>query len=214
MFVDDLEEPALTEVDEAHFRRVLRMKADDLLNVSDGKGSWRPAKLAADGLALEPVGEVCRVDPPAASITVAFAPTKGDRPEWTVQKLTELGVSRIVPVRTERSVVTWPPKRADRQRERWRKIGREAAMQSRRTRLPEIDAMVDLVNLVEMASPVFLCAPGGDRLEPQDATFVVGPEGGFAPSELSRVKTVDLGVDTILRTETAAVVAATLALSR
>jgi len=87
--------------------------------VSDGAGSWaRMVWMAARGEPpmLEPLsggsgpggdGAVQFEDPPTPALTVAFAPTKGERPEWVVQKLTELGVDRIVPMISERSVVRW-----------------------------------------------------------------------------------------------------------
>ena len=72
-------------------------------------------------------------------LTVAFAPTKGERPEWVVQKLTELGVDRIVPLISERSVVRWAGERGAGAVERLRRVAREAAAQSRRVWLPDVE---------------------------------------------------------------------------
>ena len=69
---------------------------------------------------------------------MAFAPVKGERPEWVVQKLTELGIDRIVPLRTERSVVRWTGERGQATVERLRRVAREAAAQCRRVWLPEV----------------------------------------------------------------------------
>ena len=71
-------------------------------------------------------------------LTVAFAPVKGERPEWVVQKLTELGIDRIVPLRSERSVVRWTGTRGQATVERLRRVAREAAAQCRRVWLPEV----------------------------------------------------------------------------
>ncbi len=79
--------------------------------------------------------------PPAPTITVAFALVKGERPELVVQKLTELGVDRIVPFLAERSVVRWEPDKAERNATRLRRVAVEAAMQCRRTWLPEVAAL-------------------------------------------------------------------------
>ena len=65
-------------------------------------------------------------------LTVVFAPVKGERPEWVVQKLTELGIDRIVPLRSERSVVRWTGQRGQATVERLRRVAREAAAQCRR----------------------------------------------------------------------------------
>ena len=81
------------------------------------------------------------------AVTVAFAPVKGDRPEWVVQKLTELGVDRIVPITTRRSVVSWEGDRATRVAGEAFPGGPGGASQSRRTRLPEIGPVSSLAGL-------------------------------------------------------------------
>ena len=86
---------------------------------------------------------------PQPEITVAFVPAKGDRPDWVVQKLTELGVDRIMPIRSRRSVVRWERDRADRAVDRLRRISREAAAQCRRAWLPEV---TDVTTVEAMAS--------------------------------------------------------------
>ena len=142
---------------------------------------------------------------------MAFAPTKGDRPEWVVQKLTELGVDRIVPLRTARSVVRWEGDRALRQVERLRRIAREASAQSRRVWLPEVTGVCVLGAVAEVAgaAPV-LADPGGGPPGLDRPVVAVGPEGGWDDDERSAATaTVGLG-PTVLRAETAAVAAATL----
>jgi len=98
---------------------------------------------------LVPDGPAVVDEYPATEVTVAFAPTKGDRPEWVAQKLTELGVDRIVPLRTSRSVVRWEEDRAAKSVERLRRVVREAASQCRRARLPEV---TDVCRLDEVAA--------------------------------------------------------------
>jgi 16S rRNA (uracil1498-N3)-methyltransferase len=140
-----------------------------------------------------------------------MAVAKGDRPEWAVQKLTELGVDRIIPVTAARSVVRWDPDRADRHLTRWRAVARAAAMQSRRLVLPVVEELVSLPDLLAERHPgVALAEPGGAAPGLDRPTVLVGPEGGWTDEELAgAVPTVDLG-PTVLRTETAAVVAGTL----
>ena len=132
-FVAELAAPVLDAGDRHHLERVLRLRPGDCVSVSDGHGGWR---LCRFGPVLEPAGEVARDPGPSPTVTVAFALTKGERPEWAVQKLTEVGVDRIVPMAAARSVVRWGPDRAAANVERLRRVAREAAMQCRRTWLP------------------------------------------------------------------------------
>ena len=87
------------------------------------------------------------------ALTVAFAPIKGERPEWVVQKLTELGIDRIVPLRSERSVVRWTAQRGQAAVERLRRVAREAAAQCRRVWLPEVAETVAFADLAMLGGP-------------------------------------------------------------
>lgn len=204
-FVDDLDAPALDPDDHHHLERVLRLNAGDLVTVADGEGSWRPCLF---GARLEPAGGIV-VDPePSPVLTVAFTLVKGDRPEWTVQKLTELGVDVIVPMHTERSVVRWTGERGERHVARLRRVAREAAMQSRRSRLPHVEAVASFAQVAARPGAL-VAAPGGRAPTTGDATVLVGPEGGWTAAELQGATTLDLG-PTVLRAETAAVAAAVL----
>ena len=88
------------------------------------------------------------------ALTVVFAPTKGERPEWVVQKLTELGIDRIVPLRSERSVVRWSGQRGQATAERLRRVAREAAAQCRRVWLPEVADTIAFEDLGALGRPV------------------------------------------------------------
>ena len=154
-------------------------------------------------------GGIVREERPAPEVTVAFAPVKGDRPEWVVQKLTELGVDRIVPLGTARGVVRWDGERAERSLERLRRVARAAAMQSRRTWLPEVTGLVPFADAVAWEGAA-LAEPGGDPPTLASPVVLVGPEGGWAQDELAaEVPRVGLG-PTILRAETAALAAGVL----
>jgi 16S rRNA (uracil1498-N3)-methyltransferase len=205
VFVADLAEPALDPVDEHHLRRVLRMGDGAELCCSDGGGRWRPVRL---GAALVPDGEIVHAPAAEPGLCVATAVPKGDRPEWLVQKLTEVGIDRIVLLETERSVVRWRGDRADRQLDRLRRIAREAAMQSRRCTVPRIEGPVRPSGLVGPGTVV--AEPGGGPLGADATCVLIGPEGGWAPTERDGLgPPIGLG-PTILRTETAAVVAGSL----
>lgn len=203
VFVDDLETPILRDDDAHHVLRVLRLRDGEALSVSDGAGRWRTC--AVSGSAIEATSAISSVDPPTPVVTVGFALTKGDKPELTVQKLTEIGVDRIVPIQAERSVVRWDDAKARRNVERWRDVARAAAMQSRRVWLPEV---ADVVTAGHVRGAAF-AHPGGDALTLANPTLLIGPEGGWTDGEIAGSPCVDLGATT-LRAETAAIAAGVL----
>lgn len=206
VFVDDLEAPDLHDDDRHHLARVLRVRAGEALTVGDGAGRWRTARF---GDALEVTGPVLSAPRAAPSLAVGFALVKGDKPELIVQKLTELGIDRIIPFRAERSVVRWDDVKATKAVARLRAVARAAAMQSHRPHLPEVTGVADLAELAGQPGVVLAeragLPPGLER-----PTILVGPEGGWAPTELAQAQaTVALGAQ-VLRAETAAVTAGAL----
>ncbi|MGH9163912.1 MAG: RsmE family RNA methyltransferase, partial [Acidimicrobiales bacterium] len=204
-FVADLDRPVLDPADQHHLARVLRLRPGQSVTVTDGTGAWQSCRWTAAG-GLVPDGEV--VSEPAAlpSLTVAFALTKGAKPEWAVQKLTELGVDRIVVFTAERSVVRWDAATAAGHLVRWRRVAREAAMQSRRVRLPRVDGVVRFADVAaELESVGALAEPDGGPPGLDRPALLVGPEGGWSGDELGcGLPTAGLGPG-VLRAETAAV---------
>jgi 16S rRNA (uracil1498-N3)-methyltransferase len=206
--VADLEAPTLDTPDRHHLESVLRLRSGQTVSVTDGRGGWRLCAFRADG-GLCPEGDVVRSDRPGPVITVGFAPIKGDRPEWAVQKLTELGVDRIVILSSVRRVVRWDGERAGKHLDRLRSVARQAAMQSRQLWLPEVLGVQPVTDLAPQPG-VAMAAPGGVPPTLVWPTVLVGPEGGWAPEEdMMAQVTVSLG-PAILRTESAAVVAGVL----
>lgn len=210
VFVADLDAPVLAGDDAHHLSRVLRLRAGEVVTASDGAGRWRACSFT-DGPALAVAGEVVSEAAPAPAITIGFALTKGERPEWTVQKLTEVGVDRIVPVAAARSVVRLAGDRAAAQHRRWQKVAREAAMQSRRVWLPVVDPVTPFATAVAGAS-VAIAEAGGEAPSLARPAVLVGPEGGWSEEELAAADAcgaarVGLG-PTILRAETAALAVA------
>jgi 16S rRNA (uracil1498-N3)-methyltransferase len=221
VFVADPAAPGLDADSAHHLVDVLRLRPGELVVASDGSGSWVPCRVTSAATVearrrdlsaiLEPDGSV-RVTPEARPrLTVAFAPVKGDRPEWVVQKLTELGVDRIVPITTRRSVVRWEGERETRALERLSRVAREASAQCRRTRFPQIGPVSSLGELVALTgSPPSLAHPGGPPPSLDHPVVAVGPEGGWDGDELdAHLPTVGLGPH-VLRAETAAIAAGTL----
>jgi 16S rRNA (uracil1498-N3)-methyltransferase len=134
---------------------------------------------------------------------------KGERPELIVQKLTEIGVDRIVPFTAARSVVRWDAEKTARQHERFQAIAREAAMQSRRTWLPLVEPLARFADVVGEPGAA-LADRGHAPLDPATRLVLVGPEGGWSDDERAAdVPFIGLG-DTVLRAETAAIAAAVL----
>jgi 16S rRNA (uracil1498-N3)-methyltransferase len=210
VFVETLAEPQLSADDEHHLRRVLRIRESDAVTVGDGAGRWVNARLTDGGLSVE--SEPTAAVAPAASVVITAIP-KGDRPEWIVQKLTEIGTTTIGFMDCARSVVRWDAVKGPRQMERLRRVAREAAMQSRRLWLPQV---LDVVSFAVAASSpsCALAEPGGGAIGPDVDTLLIGPEGGFTEGELHTVeRRVSLSAN-VLRVETAAVTAAILLTQR
>lgn len=207
VFVESLQAPELHPDDAHHLLRVLRLRDGEVVTVTDGNGSWRPVQLS--GGVLVPTGSSI-TEPGRVPLTVASAIPKGDRLDWMVQKLTELGVGRIVLLHCDRSVVRWDADRAARQLARLRKVAREAAMQSRRTRLPEIIGPAAFADIVT-GDGVVLADPDGvapSALEAPPAVVLIGPEGGFSAEEFSAAVPRVCLSEHILRVETAALLGA------
>jgi 16S rRNA (uracil1498-N3)-methyltransferase len=207
VFVESLAAPQLDAADEHHLRRVLRIRSSDAITVSDGAGSWAAAGLSAAGLLLE--SPVVAEPQPARSVVLSAIP-KGDRLEWMVQKLTELGATTIGFVDCARSVVRWDPDRAERQLVRLRTIARQAAMQSRRVWLPDVGHIGAFADAARAANTALADPDGVPQIPPGRDTIIVGPEGGFTPEEMAlNAARVALSPH-VLRIETAAVVAAVM----
>lgn len=212
-----------------HLRDVLRLAPGTPVEVFDGAGSSYTGIVQGEGAATF-VGALVAAPVRAEAgleMTVALALIRPERFEWALEKLTELGVRAIVPVRAERSEVRLPESRIDARRERWERIVRNAAKQSRRTRIPDIGRPCTVAELVAESAAetdrVILAESGGgpwpaaDRL-PARSALAVGPEGGWTAAELQAAvaggwRPVTLGAR-ILRTETAAVAALAIAMFR
>jgi 16S rRNA (uracil1498-N3)-methyltransferase len=206
--VDDVTTPVLDDAAHHHLVRVLRLRAGEVVTVTDGAGAWRSCRFA-DGV-LEPDGDLHTVARRESPITIGFAVPKADRPEWIVQKLTELGADRIVVLHADRSVVRWESDRAAKHLTKLRRVILEACNQCRAVWLPSIEGPVDASTFLPGA---VAAEPGGRPLRTGDRTIAVGPEGGWSDAELVAAgDRVALG-STVLRVETAAITACVRAVS-
>jgi 16S rRNA (uracil1498-N3)-methyltransferase len=208
-----------------HLIRVLRARVGQEFDIATGSTVRRGRIVViSDGRVEFELGEEVATAA-ALNLTLAIAVFKFDHMEWAIEKCTELGVSRIVPViarRTQSHLAAAATKRV----ERWRRIAGEAAEQSRRSAPPEITAPVKLQEVMKLEASLRIVLseseqqsqlreildahPKGDRI------LAIGPEGGWAEEELKQFEdagwfAASLG-PTILRAETAAVAATAIAL--
>ncbi len=202
--VASLETPMLERDDDRHLRKVLRASEGEEVVVTDGHGSWALCEVL--DVVLSRVSDV-QLDPPTPETTLYLTPLKGDRAEWAVAKATEVGVSRVIPLLAERMTVKFKGESREKILARWRRVADEAASQSRRTYdlvIGEPVRVRDVHSLVAVADLGAEGNWGGVR------SVAVGPEGGWAHGEWGESRRrVGLG-PTVLRSETAGVVAASL----
>lgn len=212
----------LPESDSQHAVRVLRLREGSEIEVIDGKGKVYTCRITVahpKHTAIEIINTTELPKVWQGNITIAIAPTKhNDRMEWLVEKLTEIGIDRIVPLRCRYS------ERKEINEERLRKIAVSAMKQSLKATLPHIEAMMPFATFIseEAQRPakkyVAYCAPEIPRelfaqryVSGHDTTILIGPEGDFSHEEITAA--IDAGFapislgDNRLRTETAALVA-------
>jgi 16S rRNA (uracil1498-N3)-methyltransferase len=225
-------ELAMSRTDRHHLVRVLRLVDGDRIVVAgrDGREAGAMVRSATLERVTADVGPAIE-RPRRPRVVLAAGVARRERMEFTIQKSTELGVAEIWPLASARCVVRLHEDRAGRRGERWRRIAEEAAKQSQRPDVPLVrDAMsVDQllaeagrfdVVLVPWEEAASTAVGIGEALDAHNVSadaavlVVVGPEGGFEPAEVAALQDagasiVSLG-DTVLRTETAAVVAVAL----
>ena len=202
--VDNLEAPELSRDDEHHLRKVLRASETEEVVVTDGQGSWALYEVLSFG--LRRVSDIT-LDPPTPETSLYLTPLKGERAEWAVAKATEVGVSRIVPLIAERMVVKFKGEAREKILARWRRIAAEASNQCRRT----YDIVIaDPIKVKDVHSLVAVADLGATGNWAGLRSVAIGPEGGWARDEwdVGR-RRVGMG-PTVLRAETAGVVAASL----
>jgi 16S rRNA (uracil1498-N3)-methyltransferase len=221
----------LTGTEARHARGSLRLRPGDRLTSGDGEGSIATCVVART-TKDEVVARVedHRVVPrPEPHVSVHIAAPKGERLTWAIQKLTEIGVDSIVLVEASRNVRRWwSDEQGQNAARRLQKVAREAAKQSRRAYLPGLGGPIPWDAAVEASTRQGVLVVLWERAElglrsllpretPGQVGLLVGPEGGIPDGDARAAETrgallASLG-PTILRTETAALVGATLALA-
>jgi 16S rRNA (uracil1498-N3)-methyltransferase len=206
----------LDEWGSRHARDVLRLTENTEVEMFDDRGA------VGDGviISLRPNViihcDAIRHQESVMQLTIASAVPKGDRAAWMIEKLSELGCARFVPLATSRSIVLpWGTNKRD----RWLRLAIESAKQSRR---PGVMQLEELTDVSTVATPnAFFLDFDGDAITSVDwfgeATLLIGPEGGWSPEEKKlfsdrAMKGLKL-TETILRVETAAVTAAAVVMA-
>jgi 16S rRNA (uracil1498-N3)-methyltransferase len=225
VFAERLDDRITIDGDDGHhLQRARRVRPGEQVTVADGYGRWRAydvVRSAAGAVELAAITLVAHEPPLTPGLTVACSLTKGQKPELTVQKLTELGADRIMLVEAARSVVQWDDAKVAAAFTRLARVAREAAMQSRRSRTPVVDGPVAPAELTRFPGLVVAAAdgvPAGELAEPTGGEWVVavGPEGGFDADELrafGSAPRVAVG-PFVLRAETAAIAVSAALASR
>ena len=223
---------ALTGGHADHLIRILRARIGQEFDIATGPTVRRGRIAAIANQRVEfDLGEELPASA-ASEITLALAIFKFDRMEWAIEKCTELGVARIVPIiarRTDAHLAAASAKRT----ERWRRLALQASEQSRRARPPEITAPLKLADATALPGALrivlaesgqqplsdVLESPSADSRSPESQIILaVGPEGGWADEELESFHragwtAASLG-STILRAETAAIAATAIVISQ
>ena len=215
------EAPVLSSEAAAHLK-VVRPKSGERVEPFGGKGRTREYAVTASGrgfvlAAAAPVAEFQR--PPA--MTLFACVTKGSRWDWTIEKATELGVTRIVPVVSSRTIVRIADGEREAKRRRWERVAADAARQSDAKWLPEVLAPTTFTESLALVRgtecfvgalvtppPVPVAEAARRRRGELEPAIYVGPEGDFSPEELQALLEIATPVSfgaTILRAETAAI---------
>jgi 16S rRNA (uracil1498-N3)-methyltransferase len=208
------QERCIGAADARRLQRVLRLGVGDPIEVADARGRVLAATVAAESRVV--CGAVVSEPRPAPPLAVRLAQA-GPRSDTAVEKLVELGVERLGPLETAAM-------RREPRGDRWQRIAAAAAAQSKRARVPRVAAPIPLAEaLDDHAIMLSHEDPDGTLDEAlarvgRPVVLLVGPEAGFLPDELAAARAAGVPIATlgelVLRTETAAIVAAALALDR
>ncbi len=205
--------------------KVLRPRDGEEIELFDGHGAMRTFTYARDEGCLIPAGDIRRTAARPFGITLFACVTKGSRWDWTIEKATELGVARIVPVLSARTIVRIALDERATKRARWLRIAEEAARQSDAAWIPDITEPIDFAASLALVKET-RCFVGALTTPPPPSLLAavqavakdfspdlppalyIGPEGDFTPEELAALLEIATPTSfgpTILRAETAAI---------
>ena len=214
----------LPEAQAHYIGRVLRLAAGDAVQLFDGSGQEFLGELVEVGkkvVRVELREAVAGMAESSLRVHLGQGLSRGERMDWAIQKATELGVAQITPLVSERCEVRLKDERADKRLAHWRQVAISACEQCGRSVIPEIQAPVSLADwqrqveadLKLVLHPV--AEPLSSHATPQSLVFLIGPEGGLSDAEVEAAKAAGFHAarlgPRVLRTETAPVVALTVA---
>lgn len=186
-----------------HAITVGRLVVGERMRLGDGRGLIASGTVSAvDGDAFElRVESTLFDDEPSPQLWLAQALAKGGRDELAVQAATELGVDGVIPWAASRSIVKWEGAKVSKHEQRWRSILREATKQSVRSRIPALKPLATTADLASLGNEfqVLVLDPTAQEsllsfaTDGRDVLVVVGPEGGIAPAELTRLLAAGAG---------------------
>jgi 16S rRNA (uracil1498-N3)-methyltransferase len=211
-----------------HLSRVLRMKVGDALVLFDGSGGQYPATISAiDRKAVVVASaamETLECESPL-QLQLGIAVSRGERMDWVVQKATELGVSSIAPLVSERTEVKLGAERGEKKLRHWQQIAVSACEQCGRNRLPEVlppQPLQHWLQAVQADVRLVLHHSASNRdpgsSAPASIALLVGPEGGLSAEEIRAAEAAGFAAlqlgPRVLRTETAPLAAIAILQSR
>lgn len=226
-FIDaslSLGEHELPEAQAHYIGRVLRMAEGDALQLFDGSGQEYRGQLLEVGkkrVRVQLEEQFAGLSESSLPIHLGQGLSRGERMDWAIQKATELGVTEITPIISERCEVRLKDERADKRLAHWRQIAVSACEQCGRSRVPVIHSPVLLNDWLKHADAALklvlhpVAEPLVSHARPASLAFVIGPEGGLTENEVDQAKAAGFHAarlgPRVLRTETAPVVALAVA---
>ena len=213
----------ITGQDATHISKVLRHNAGDIITLCDGEGTDFSAQITdctKDSVVLEITDTIPCTAEPGVLVTLFQGLPKQGKMDYIIEKCTELGISRIVPVSMKRSVVKIEDKKSEAKKlERWRKIAQESVKQCGRGKIPEITEVMTTDEAIRFSATLDITIAAYENekevslksvLEkhtPESIGIFIGPEGGLDDKEIDKIKAAGIPAVTlgkrILRTETA-----------
>lgn len=212
--------------DAIHIKKVLRLKKDTLINISDNKKNTYECKIEEiknDEIKCKIIEKKEEDNENSINITLFQGIAKFDKMDYIIQKATELGINIFYPTITKRTVVKLDDKSKEKKVQRWQQIANEASKQCKRTCIPKIENVIflkDICNLVSSYDIILLAYEKDNNClkniltninrNIKDIAVIIGPEGGFEEDEIDmllkykNINSISLG-KRILRTETASI---------
>ena len=213
----------LENTDIHHIKKVMRCKKNDKIEIVYDKVVYLCNIDDIESLKLSVINSYQEDRESNINLTVAVALVQEQKLDLILQKITELGVNKIIPLKTERSIVKIDKTKEEKKKVRWETICKEASEQSHRVTIPEITDIMTMKELLNNKQKLNLICSLNDTTKPlehyltddiKDILFVIGPEGGFTPKEEEFLtengfKSTSLG-KRVLRVETAAIYVASI----